>query len=88
MVYTAKVTSKGQITVPVEIREHLGLGPADKLRFIITDDGTVEVERSKYPNLMSLEGAAGSLPEPLPWDEVIRIAREDALLDEYDDSVE
>jgi antitoxin PrlF len=29
----AKVTSKGQITIPVEIRRSLGVKPGDKLRF-------------------------------------------------------
>jgi AbrB family looped-hinge helix DNA binding protein len=29
----AKITSKGQITVPVEIRRSLGVKPGDKLRF-------------------------------------------------------
>jgi AbrB family looped-hinge helix DNA binding protein len=29
----AKVTSKGQITVPVEIRKSLGIKPGDHLRF-------------------------------------------------------
>lgn len=33
----------------------------------------------RYPDLASLQGAAGSLKEPLPWEEVQRIAREDAL---------
>jgi antitoxin PrlF len=36
---TAKVTSKGQITIPVEIRRSLGLKSGDKLRFEQTDKG-------------------------------------------------
>ncbi|MGA3263002.1 MAG: AbrB/MazE/SpoVT family DNA-binding domain-containing protein [Terracidiphilus sp.] len=31
--FRAKVTSKGQITVPVEIRKSLGIKPGDHLRF-------------------------------------------------------
>ena len=30
---TAKVTSKGQITIPIEIRRQLGVKPGDKVRF-------------------------------------------------------
>ena len=30
---TAKVTSKGQITIPIEIRRQLGIKPGDKVRF-------------------------------------------------------
>ncbi|HQZ98464.1 MAG TPA: AbrB/MazE/SpoVT family DNA-binding domain-containing protein [Pyrinomonadaceae bacterium] len=29
----AKITSKGQITVPLEVRKELGVKPGDKLRF-------------------------------------------------------
>lgn len=31
---TAKVTSKGQITVPKEVRAKLGLAPGDELEFV------------------------------------------------------
>jgi AbrB family looped-hinge helix DNA binding protein len=37
--FRAKVTSKGQITVPVEIRRTLGVKPGDKLRFEAQDGG-------------------------------------------------
>ena len=36
---TAKVTSKGQITIPKHVREKLNLKPGDKVRFEIDDDG-------------------------------------------------
>jgi AbrB family looped-hinge helix DNA binding protein len=32
-IFRAKVTSKGQITVPVEIRRSLGVEPGDNIRF-------------------------------------------------------
>lgn len=35
----AKVTSKGQITIPVSIRRKLGLKPGDHLRFEPRKDG-------------------------------------------------
>jgi AbrB family looped-hinge helix DNA binding protein len=35
----ATVTTKGQITVPVEIRRSLGVKPGDKLRFEPREDG-------------------------------------------------
>jgi len=35
----AKVTSKGQITIPVEIRRSLGVKPGDKLRFEAHEGG-------------------------------------------------
>ena len=31
---TAKITSKGQITLPKEIRTRLGIGPGDEVEFV------------------------------------------------------
>lgn len=41
---TAKVTTKGQITVPKSVREHLGIEPGDEVEFI-EDDGQFRVRR-------------------------------------------
>ena len=35
------LTSKGQMTVPKAIREHLRLKPGDRVRFFLHPDGTV-----------------------------------------------
>ena len=40
----ATLTSKGQITVPKDVREALGVRPGDRLAFHIRGDGTVTVE--------------------------------------------
>jgi AbrB family looped-hinge helix DNA binding protein len=37
--FLAKVTSKGQVTVPMEIRKSLGVKPGDHLRFEPQADG-------------------------------------------------
>lgn len=39
--YRAKVTSKGQVTVPLAVRESLGLQPGDQLVFREGPDGYV-----------------------------------------------
>ena len=41
---TATITSKGQITVPKEIRDHLGVAAGDRLSFQIGSTGEVVVE--------------------------------------------
>ena len=82
---TASLTSKGQITIPAEVRNYLGLKDRDKVTFVM-DDGTVRLQQARYPNLASLRGAAGSLDRTLSWEEMIRIAREDHLA-QQDDSV-
>jgi len=44
----ARLSSKGQITVPRDIRERLKLKLGDKLRFRVADNGEVVVEAAQY----------------------------------------
>ncbi len=70
----AKITSKGQVTIPKSVRDALDLHEGDELLF--------RVERSravigKTPDFLRL---AGSVPVPAarrgtPWDEVLRTTR-------------
>jgi len=53
---SATITSKGQITLPVEIRRALGVGPGDRVSFRTADDGRVVVEPETL-DLLSLRGA-------------------------------
>ncbi len=53
---SAKLTSKGQITIPKEVRKALGLHTGDRLAFRVHDDGTVAVETEKV-SLKSLRGS-------------------------------
>lgn len=69
------LTSKGQVTIPKEIRDELGLRPHDKIRFFIVD-GKVGLEKA-FP---SLEDVAGSLPANklgVSVEEAIVLAREE-----------
>lgn len=54
------VTSKGQITLPKEIREHLHIGEGDRLEFLIEEGGEVRVR----PVAGSVEALFGSLHRP------------------------
>ena len=38
------LTSKGQITLPKEVREHLGVDAGDRINFVIRESGEVLVE--------------------------------------------
>ena len=51
----ATLTSKGQITIPADIRRSLALNPKDRLNFTPMPDGTV-VMRAKTKSLVSLKG--------------------------------
>lgn len=79
----SKLTRKGQITIPVVVRRHLGVGTNDKVAFIIESNGKVQVTQAKYPDIASLSGAAGVLKKPFVWKEVLKIAREDRLTKKY-----
>jgi antitoxin PrlF len=52
---TATLTSKGQITIPKEVRDHLGVEPGDRISFSIGSEGSVTVE-SETVDMRSLRG--------------------------------
>jgi antitoxin PrlF len=37
------LTTKGQMTLPKPIRDHLGLKPGDRVKFFVNPDGTVAI---------------------------------------------
>jgi AbrB family looped-hinge helix DNA binding protein len=56
----ATVTSKGQVTLPVEARRRLGIRAGTRLEFIVTDDERLEVVRVGG----SVRELKGLLPRP------------------------
>lgn len=71
---SAKITSKGQVTIPKSVRDALGLHEGDELLFRVERSRAVV---AKTPDLLEL---AGSVPVPAgkrgtPWDEVLRQTR-------------
>ena len=57
------MTIKGQVTVPREIRERLGLKSGDKMVFTMLSDGTV-VMRPKIRKLIDLAGSLAREGQP------------------------
>jgi antitoxin PrlF len=55
MTTDATLTSKGQTTIPKEIRERLGMQAGDRMTFTLMPDGTV-VMRVKTKSVMDLAG--------------------------------
>ena len=51
----ATLTSKGQTTIPKEIRDSLGMKPGDRMTFTLMPDGTI-VLRVKRKSVMQLAG--------------------------------
>ena len=64
----AKVTSKGQITLPKELRDAIGLESGDTVLFRV-ENGRAML--AKIPNFLDLAGAFPPPPDArdLPWDE-------------------
>ncbi|MBS0358853.1 MAG: AbrB/MazE/SpoVT family DNA-binding domain-containing protein [Proteobacteria bacterium] len=44
---TSSVTSKGQVTIPMEIRQQLNLQPGEKVAFALEDDRVVLFRKEK-----------------------------------------
>ena len=57
---TATVTSKGQVTIPKEIRDLLRLKTGDLLDFVIQDKGRVEIR----PGTLQIGDLKGLLHRP------------------------
>lgn len=54
----ATVTSKGQVTIPVEVRRELKIEAGSKLEFILEGEGTFKV----IPRKLSVMSLLGSIP--------------------------
>ena len=59
----AKITAKGQTTVPKEVRTALGLSPGDLILWEVEPDGTARVRRVGPVDLEYLRAVEGTLSE-------------------------
>lgn len=66
---TAAVTSKGQITIPVEVRRELGLKVGDRVQFVKGKEGEY-VLRAKTGSLMALKGCMKWSGKPVTIEEM------------------
>lgn len=64
MTAESTMTVKGQVTVPREIREQLGLKTGDRMAFTVLGDGTV-VMRPKTRRLADLAGLLSRPDQPV-----------------------
>lgn len=79
---TSTLTSKGQITLPKAVREHLRLGVGDRIDFLIGEDGRVELRCLGRPvadlrGMLRREGAPVVEPAELDDSLVDDLAEED-----------
>ena len=68
----ATLTSKGQTTIPKEIRDGLGLKPGDRMTFTLMPDATV-IMRVKGRSLKELAGMLHKRSrKPIPVEQLSR----------------
>ena len=56
----ATLTSKGQLTLPKDVRVALGVGPGDRVDFVRMEDGNFAV----LPATQSVKNLKGIIPKP------------------------
>ncbi len=66
---SATVTSKGQVTIPVEVRTKLGLRPGSRLAFVPTDTGGFEIHL-EAASIKDLKGPVPRRGHPVSVDEM------------------
>ncbi len=65
MVEVTKVSSKGQVTIPLELRRYLKLTEGSKVAFVLEDDGRVVIANSSMLALKEVQSAFAGEAERL-----------------------
>lgn len=75
---SARITSKGQVTIPKNVRDALGLREGDELLFRVEQSRAVV---AKTPDFLQLAGsvAVPAAKRGTPWDQVLRRTRTDRV---------
>ena len=66
---TATLTSKGQVTIPSEVRASLGVGAGDRLDFIRLEDGNYAIVPASH-SIHSLKGVIQRPSKPVSLDDM------------------
>jgi AbrB family looped-hinge helix DNA binding protein len=74
------VTSKGQVTIPKAIRDHLDIGPGSKVDFAMNDQGDIvlrkaETERPARGSVSRFSRFLGVLKTDMTTDEIMALTR-------------
>jgi AbrB family looped-hinge helix DNA binding protein len=77
---TAKVTSKGQITIPAVVRRSMGLRPGEKVAFLEEEDGQFTLRR--VGSIKDMRGCLAGLLPPMTIEEMDKAIGE-AVAEDY-----
>ena len=70
-----KITTKGQVTIPKRLRDHLGLKPGASVEFELAADGRVFLQAHQRPPQSKFARLRGSAKSGMTTDEVIALTR-------------
>ena len=74
-----RVTTKGQVTIPLEIRQRLNIMPASEVDFVVDEDGRVYIEkRNDQPISERFSKLRGAATVKLTTEEIMALTRSDA----------
>lgn len=74
-----KITTKGQVTIPVEVRERLGLLPNTEVEFIVEGGQAVlrKLRRSRRRGAKVVAHLRGRATAPMSTDDILALTREE-----------
>lgn len=79
----ATITSKGQVTIPIEVRQTLGLHTGDKVAFTV-EESQVQLRKTGGSVVAATAGAfKGRLPAKTAAE--LRVAAEEAIAEETEE---
>ena len=70
-----KITSKGQVTIPKPMRDHLGLEPGSSVEFELGEDGRVFLVARQPPPKSKFARLRGSARSSMTTDEIMALTR-------------
>ena len=75
---TATMTSKGQVTIPVEVRQRMGLDTGDRIEFVEIDGGGFAI-RPAIDDVRSLKGLLRKPARKVSIEDMIAAIRQRAV---------
>jgi antitoxin PrlF len=80
MIPTMRVGEKGQVTIPKELRDELGIGAGTEVEFELGDDGTIRLRKTDGQlsrGRRIVERLIGAGDVPMTTDEIMALTRGD-----------
>lgn len=84
---SGKLTSKGQLTIPVELRNYLNIEEGDRLEFVIDESGNLSVTPRKKKSIKETVGILKPL-QTIDFEtakQIVQEARGQAFLEKDND---